>query len=103
MRNRESFSKGGKAAGRAWFEGFMSRNPCLFVHQPQSLSVARATSANKETISNFFGKFGSLYAKLNMISKLMLVFNVDETGITVVTKPAGGYTSGEKSCLFHSS
>jgi len=73
----------------------MSRNPQLSVHQPQSLSVARATSANKEII---FGKLGSLYAKLNIISKP--IFNVDETGITVVTKPKG--TSGTKSCLFPS-
>ena len=44
--------KNGKA-GRAWFEGFLSRNPQLFICQVQSLSVARATSANKETITDF--------------------------------------------------
>ena len=53
-------------AGRAWFEGFLSRNPQLSIHQAQSLSVARATSANKETITDFFGNLGSLYAKLNI-------------------------------------
>ena len=40
-------------AGRAWFEGFLSRNPQLSIHQAQSLSVARATSANKENITDF--------------------------------------------------
>ena len=44
--------KNGKA-GRAWFEGFLSRNPRLSIRQAQSLSVARATSANKETITDF--------------------------------------------------
>jgi len=99
---KHPFSKSGKA-GRAWFEGFMPRNPLLSVRQPQSLSVARATSANKETISGFFGKLGSLYAKLNIISKPMLVFNVDETGNYSCNKTKrGSYTSGTKSCLFPS-
>ena len=45
--------KNGKA-GRAWFEGFLSRNPQLSIRQAQSLSVARATSANKEIIRFFW-------------------------------------------------
>ena len=44
--------KSGKT-GKAWFEGFLSRNPQLPIHHTQSLSMARATSANKETITDF--------------------------------------------------
>ena len=51
--------------------------------------MTRATSANKETITDFFGKLGSLYAKLNIIAMPMLIYNVDETGISVATKPTG--------------
>ena len=61
--------KNGKT-GRVWFEGFLSRNPQFSIRQAQSLPVARATSANKETITDFFGKLGFLYAKLNIIRTL---------------------------------
>ena len=91
--------KNGKA-GKAWFEGFLSRNPQLSTRQAQSLSVARATSANKETIIDFFGKLGSLYAKLNIIAKPMLIYNVDETGITVVTKPTGVVTQVGRKAVY---
>jgi hypothetical protein len=68
------------SAGRAWFEGFMRRNPKLTIRSPQSLSYCRALSGNKETIGDFFGKLGSLYGKLNLVY-------CDETGVTIVFKP----------------
>ena len=61
------------SAGRAWFEGFMRRRPTLTVRSPQELSYCRAISANKETINDFFGKLGSLYGKLNLVSKPMQI------------------------------
>ena len=74
------------SAGRAWFEGFMRRKPNLTIRSPQSLSYCQAISANKETITDFFGKLGSLYSKLNLVTKPMQIFNCDETGVTVVFK-----------------
>ena len=76
-----------RSAGRAWFEGFMRRRPNLTIRSPQSLSYCRVISANKETITDFFGKVGSLHGKLNLVSKPMQIFNSDETGITIVFKP----------------
>ena len=35
----------------------------------------------------FFGKLGSVYGRLNLISKPMLIFNCDETGVNIVHKP----------------
>ena len=75
------------SAGRAWFEGFMRRRPNLTIRSPQSLSYCRAISANKETITDFFGKIGSLYGKLNLVSKPMQIFNCDEMGVKIVFKP----------------
>ena len=78
--------KEGKA-GRAWFEGFQRRHPKLTIQSPQSLSYNRATCANREAVDDFFGKLGSVYGWLNLITKPMQIFNCDETGISVVHKP----------------
>ena len=45
-------------AGQWWFQGFKSQHPNLTVQMPQSLAYCRALSANKENISDFFGKLG---------------------------------------------
>lgn len=74
-----------RSAARAWFEGFMSRRPNLTTRSPQSLSYCRAASGNKETFTDFFGKLGFLYRKLNLITKPMQA--CDKTGVTVVFKP----------------
>ena len=79
--------KDGKA-GRGWFEEFMARHPKLTIRTPQPLSYCRARCSNKDTIVDFFGKLGAIYmyGRLNLISKPMQVFNVDETGVTIVHK-----------------
>ena len=74
-------------AGRWWFQGFKSRHPNSTVRMPQSLAYCRALSPNKENISDFFGKLGAIYGKLNVISKPMQIFNADETGVTIVHRP----------------
>ena len=83
-------------AGRAWFDGFMRRHPHLTIRTPQSLSYCRAVSANEETISDFFGKLGSIYGKLNLVSKPMQIYNSDEMGVTIVFKP--GKVVAEMGC-----
>ena len=40
----------------------------------------------------YFDKLSFSYAKLNIIAKPMLLYNVDESGVTVVTKPTGVVT-----------
>ncbi len=74
-------------AGQDWFKGFRRRHPRLTIRTPQPLSYCRAVCSNRETIDYFFGKLGSLYGRLNLISKPMNVYNVDESGVTVVHKP----------------
>ena len=73
-------------AGRAWFDGFRSRHPRLTLRSTQSLSHARASSANSEIVSDFLGKLGAVCAKLNILNKPMNIFNMDETGVTIVHK-----------------
>ena len=78
--------KDGKA-GRGWFDGFKSRHPQLTFRTPQSLSYSRAVAANEYVLADFFSKLGAIYGRLNLITKPMQVFNVDETGINIVHKP----------------
>ena len=59
------------SAGRAWFEGFMRCHPKLTIRSPQPLSYCRALCSNKDTITDFFSKLGSIYGRLNLISKPM--------------------------------
>ena len=65
----------------------MRRYPRLSLRKPQPLSVARARAGTDEAIKAFFEKLGGIYCRLNLLSKPMLVFNCDETGITVVHSP----------------
>lgn len=75
------------AAGRAWLDGFKSRHPRLSLRSTQPLSHAWASSANCEVISDNFAKLGAVCAKLNLLSKPMQIYNMDEMGLTIVHKP----------------
>ena len=79
-----SFQNG--MAGCAWLDGFRSRHPHIAVHIAQSLSYSRAVRANEEIICDYFAKLGAMYARLNIPTNPM-IFNVDETGISIVHKP----------------
>ena len=70
-------------AGCEWFEGFKARHPTL----TQPLSYSRALCSNKPTIEVFFVKLGAIYGRMNLVSKPMQVYNVDESGVSVVHKP----------------
>ena len=74
-------------AGRGWLEAFRRRHPEISFRTPQALSYSRAAGASKPAVDDFFAKLGGLYGRLNLINKPMQVYNVDETGISVVHKP----------------
>lgn len=74
----------GESAGRSWFDGFKRRHPSLTIRTPLSLSYSRAISANEGTVNDFFG---SMYGRLNLISKPMCIYNADKTGVSVVHRP----------------
>ena len=75
-------------AGQTWFRCFKKRHPNLGIKSPQPLSLARARACSGDVIDNFFSKLGSYYARLNLLTKPMMVYNIDETGIKIVHKPA---------------
>lgn len=87
-------------AGRSWFEGFKSRHPRLTLRSPQPLSHMRAANANNQTIVDFFAKLAAVYARLNLFSKPMQIFNVDETGVSVVHKSGKVVTELGRRCVW---
>ena len=72
--------------GRGWLEEFLARHPKVILQSTQPLSYSRAVSANPDAISDHFAKLGSMYARLNIFSKPMQIYNVDECGVSVVHK-----------------
>ena len=36
---------------------------------------------------DFFGKLAAIYGWLNLISKLMHIYNCDKSGVTIIVKP----------------
>ena len=82
---KHPFAKG--TAGRSWFDGFKSRHPNLTLRSAQSLSHSRAACANEEIIRDYFAKLGAMCARLNILAKPMQIFNMDETGLSIVHKP----------------
>ena len=82
---KHPFTKG--SAGRSWFDGFRSRHQNLTIRSAQSLSHSRAACANENVIRDYFAKLGALCARLNILTKPMQIFNMDETGLSIVHKP----------------
>ena len=77
----------GESAGRSWFESFKKRHPRLTIRTPQPLSYSRALCANPDTISDFFGKLGSLYGKLNItVISLLLYFRWQTKSRKLITR-----------------
>ena len=75
-----SLSKG--AAGKKWLRNFLKRHPSLSLRTPESVSLARAKGFSKERVNLFFDILKPELEKVNF--NPTKVFNVDETGISVV-------------------
>ena len=94
-----------KTAGKTWLKGFLRRHPELAIRSPEATSLGRAVGFNKPSVDKFFNLYKSELEKHTYTADR--VFNMDETGLTVVHKPrkvlaqrgdkqVGRITSGEK-------
>ena len=82
---KQPFTKG--ATGPAWFGGFRSHHAYLTLRLAQSLPHSVAACASEEIVSDYFSKLGAICTKLNLLNKPMQIFNMDETGLSIVHKP----------------
>lgn len=81
-RNHIKHPFGGNMAGRAWLRLFLRRHEELSVRRPTGTSFARARGFNKENVLSFFNVLEKEYDKKFYPPER--IFNVDETGLTVV-------------------
>lgn len=72
-------------AGYDWFRGFMNRNKCLSIRQPEATSIARSTAFNKETVRQFMDNLEEVLVREKFSPQD--IWNVDETGVTTTHKP----------------
>ena len=70
-----------------WLQGFLERFPELKVKKPRSLEVARACSATRPTIANYFKELDGIMKKYNLYDKPHSIFNIDEKGLSLEHKP----------------
>ncbi|XP_072389756.1 uncharacterized protein [Diabrotica undecimpunctata] len=76
------FSGVTKSAGKKWLRLFLKRHPTLSMRTPQGMSCARVNSFTPENVSKFFDLYEPEYLKLT--NPAQRIFNVDETGLTIV-------------------
>jgi uracil phosphoribosyltransferase len=55
--------------------------------KPQKLSIARAQSASKEKLDNYYKELSTILTKYNLHDKPEHFFNVDETSVTTEHSP----------------
>ena len=80
------FNKDKRIAGYDWFRSFMQRHPNLSVRQAEGLSVARAQSLNRETVSAYFEVLKKTLVDNELIDKPGHIFNMDESGLQIINK-----------------
>ena len=85
---KHRFNHDRKSAGYDWYQGFMRRHPDLSLRKPEGLSAARASMLNPTTITDHFNKLGEVMDHANLKSCPSQIYNLDETGLSLVHTPA---------------
>lgn len=98
------FSKTKQIASKWWWAQFQSRY-CLTLRVAENLSTYRASCSNPVLISDFYDKLEQLVGVLKIDPKRLKshVWNVDETGLQYVVKPAKVVTELGKKYIYRRS
>ena len=82
-----SFNSASQKAGYDWWYGFKKRHPTLAVRKAESLSTARAIGMNRTQVHKYFELLQSTVNDYELHDKPDLIFNADETGLTLCHQP----------------
>jgi len=83
---KHPFDSEKKLAGEDWLALFLRRNTTISLRQPEGTSLNRISAFNKTEVDRFFQNLISVMDKYKFSESR--IFNVDETGISTVQKPA---------------
>ena len=75
------------ALSQGWMYSFLGRWEELRVVKPQKLTLSRAKSASKETISNYFIELGSILKENGLLNAPERIYNIDESGFSTEHTP----------------
>lgn len=79
------FNNDKRIAGKQWAKNFMSRVGGLSIRTPEATSMARISGFSRSKVQRFFNLLQELQLKYHF--KPDRIFNLDETGVTVVQRP----------------
>jgi hypothetical protein len=80
--NKTSLFKRGRESGRKWLKLFLRRHPNLSFRKPQRVSAARIHAFTQENVDQLYSILEPEMVNIKISPNL--IFNVDETGITIV-------------------
>lgn len=99
-KQKHHFNINKSAAGWNWWTNFKGRYG-LALRQPENLSAARASVANKEIVSDFYEKLDQTLKECGLQNSPERLWNCDETGLMYVVKSNKIVTSVGKKYIYN--
>ena len=73
-----------------WWESYCKRYPELRLRTVSSVTVSRARASDPEIILSYFDMLENCYLKHKLLNKPVQIFNIDESGMPLDSKPPKG-------------
>jgi len=75
------------SVSHGWWDKFRQRHPELVMRYGEAIAYEHAAAVNKETIFHYFDLLESTLQSNHLLDRPSLVFNADESGMPLSTKP----------------